>query len=63
MVTLESKTVYTCPAHPPPFKVGVLLFSTGSSNSGSTQFHGGTEGGGGTPGNSWWGCAARFSKS
>ena len=20
-------------------------------------------GGGGTPGNSWWGCAARFSKS
>ena len=53
------------PSHPSPLhsKLGCLLFSTNSLNSCSTQFHGGAWGGGGTPGNSWWGCAARFSKS
>ena len=64
MVTLESKTVYTCPAHS-KLQCLYMLFSTSSLNSCSTQFQGGGGGGGGapTPGNSWWGCAAQFSKS
>ena len=59
----EQNSIYLsrpCPLHS---KLLCLLFSTRSLNSCSTQFHGGAWGGGGTPGNSWWGCAAQFSKS
>ena len=54
----EQNSIYLSIPAPLHSKLGFLLFSTGSSNSGSTQFHGGAGGGGvRTPGNSWWGCA------
>ena len=65
MVTLESKTVYTCPAHAPSIQsCGVCCFlqvAWTAAQHNSMEGPGG--GGGGTPGNSWWGCAAQFSKS
>ena len=39
-VILENKTIHTPPPSP-PFKNGVLMRSTGSSNCGSTTLHGG----------------------
>ena len=64
MVTLESKTVYTCPAHAPSIQsCGVCCFLQVAWTAAQHNSMEGPGGGGGTPGNSWWGCAAQFSKS